>query len=425
MGSDQTGAPFDGSSRTIEKMNTTKYRMILLGGTLLFFGLEGKVNGASQGRAFASDPVNSTISIISLDTLKVVDTIPTRGEPDALVLTPDGSRLYVANRATNNVSVIDTFSHSVIRTIPVGNEPAALTISRDGRHVYVANLESSNISVIATDSNTVEATVPTPSTPSAVAYHPIRDELWVGFGMLGTVLEVLSASDFSVLASRNSPDRLYGGAGIQFTPNGSEAFGTETCGCCGRFHLISGVYSNGIIEIIRQDLFQGGNHAVGAVVQPSSGNAYFAQQGQCFTPPAPRISELGGANRTLPLPQIPNGLGITPDGNRLLILQPSNVQVVDVETFVTVTNINASSSFTHIVMDSISTEPTLTVEVAQLQLCWRSVLNNQYQMEQRSSLTTNSWQPLGGIVIGNGSTNCVFDSILGKPQRFYRVRRIE
>ena len=42
-----------------------------------------------------------------------------------VAVTPDGSRVYVANLFDNTVSVIDTAANAVVTTIPVGSEPAA------------------------------------------------------------------------------------------------------------------------------------------------------------------------------------------------------------------------------------------------------------------------------------------------------------
>ena len=47
--------------------------------------------------------------------------IPVGTTPQGVAVTPDGSKVYVANEDSNNVSVIDTRKNKVIATIPVGN----------------------------------------------------------------------------------------------------------------------------------------------------------------------------------------------------------------------------------------------------------------------------------------------------------------
>lgn len=79
------------------------------------------------------------------------------------------------------------------------------------------------------------------------------------------------------------------------------------------------------------------------------------------------------------------------------------------------------------VIDNISITPLeeiLSIRVSQVELCWDSVTNFTYQVEYRSSLTTNSWVPLGSPRQGIGGIVCTNDTVsLGEPQRFYRVLR--
>ena len=51
-----------------------------------------------------------------------------------------GSKVYVANDYDDTVSVIDTNTNNVIETISVGASPRNLAVSPNGTRVYVANL---------------------------------------------------------------------------------------------------------------------------------------------------------------------------------------------------------------------------------------------------------------------------------------------
>jgi hypothetical protein len=63
----------------------------------------------------------------------------------------------------------------------------------------------------------------------------------------------------------------------------------------------------------------------------------------------------------------------------------------------------------------------LTIEVSEVRLCWNSVTNGTYQLQYRSEFTTNLWTNLGTSMSGNGTTNCMTDTVLGRERRFYRV----
>ena len=85
---------------------------------------------------------------------------------------PDGTRAYVSNYVDNTVSVIDTATNTVVATIAVGQTPIGVTITPDGTRTYVANEFSNTVSVIDTATNTVVATIPVGSLPLWVAITP-------------------------------------------------------------------------------------------------------------------------------------------------------------------------------------------------------------------------------------------------------------
>ncbi len=68
--------------------------------------------------------------------------------------------------------------------------------------------------------------------------------------------------------------------------------------------------------------------------------------------------------------------------------------------------------------------PSLTISrlsTEQVALCWKSESNVFYQVESMSDLMPHVWLPFGAPISGNGTTNCVIDSLLGSPRRFYQV----
>ena len=65
---------------------------------------------------------------------------------------------------------------------------------------------------------------------------------------------------------------------------------------------------------------------------------------------------------------------------------------------------------------------TASIRVSEVEICWLSLSDKTYEVEYRSSLTTNTWTPLFTNIAGNGATICVDDKIVaGQPQRLYRV----
>lgn len=94
---------------------------------------------------------------------------PSRWEtgPEGIAISPDGSRLYVANLLGSTVSIIDTASSTVVIHLGLGMNPLGLAVTPDGGQVYVANTSSDSVSVIDTGSNMVVDTIAVGDGPTA------------------------------------------------------------------------------------------------------------------------------------------------------------------------------------------------------------------------------------------------------------------
>jgi YVTN family beta-propeller protein len=64
------------------------------------------------------------------------------------------AHVYVSNNGDNTVSEIDTSTNTVVATIRVGSGPEGMAITPDGTRLYVAN-DSGSVWVLDTSNNTV------------------------------------------------------------------------------------------------------------------------------------------------------------------------------------------------------------------------------------------------------------------------------
>jgi YVTN family beta-propeller protein len=69
----------------------------------------------------------------------VVTRIPVGHNPRGVLLSPDGRRLYVANRLDDNIAVIDTTSYKVVSTIDLGGPKNVDALRRGERLFYTAD----------------------------------------------------------------------------------------------------------------------------------------------------------------------------------------------------------------------------------------------------------------------------------------------
>lgn len=69
--------------------------------------------------------------------------------------------------------------------------------------------------------------------------------------------------------------------------------------------------------------------------------------------------------------------------------------------------------------------PRLTVRCTQVEVCWTAEPGRAYQLQYRSSTTTNLWTDLALPVTASGPVHCVLDGVpLGEGQRIYRVQEL-
>ena len=80
-------------------------------------------------------------------------------------------------------------------------------------------------------------------------------------------------------------------------------------------------------------------------------------------------------------------------------------------------------TFTHTnVLATVVAMPAATIRVSEIEMCWLTASNRNYQVQYRTSFDTNGWVNLGSPVAGNGATSCITDKVSpGQPQRYYRV----
>lgn len=80
---------------------------------------------------------DGTIGVLDIDAKKIVKTIPVTA-PDGLLVSPDGTKVYVSSTDSGTVKVIATDKDELSRSIDVGSKPAGLAITPDGSLLVVA-----------------------------------------------------------------------------------------------------------------------------------------------------------------------------------------------------------------------------------------------------------------------------------------------
>ena len=144
-------------------------------------------------RAFVTLWAKSAVAVVDLGTNAVTATWPTAAHPTELVLSPDGTALYVACANSTKVSVLDPADGTELQTIacslypqaPAGNTPNALALTPDGQLLFVANADANNLAAFnVADRKQAKPLgfIPTGWYPTSVRYSPLDKALLVANG---------------------------------------------------------------------------------------------------------------------------------------------------------------------------------------------------------------------------------------------------
>jgi len=178
---------------------------------------------SADGRfVFVSLWGGSVVEVFAADSLTLVTEMFTAEHPNAMALSPDGKRLFVACGNSGSVWVFDTFSNLAIEQIstslypeqPPTSTPNSVALSPDGRTLLVANADTNSVASIDVSNSArafVDGFIPTGWYPTGAVFT--RD---------GRQIMILSGKGLSSAAnplSGGMETRLLGTASILPVPD--------------------------------------------------------------------------------------------------------------------------------------------------------------------------------------------------------------
>jgi len=100
-----------------------------------------------DGRVYCANSWDGTVACVGKEG-ELVATAASGGWAHAIDITPDGSRVFVANFLDDTVCVFDADSLERLAVLPTGPYPHGLDVSPDGRHVVVTAFGGAEVQVL-------------------------------------------------------------------------------------------------------------------------------------------------------------------------------------------------------------------------------------------------------------------------------------
>jgi len=164
-------------------------------------GVHGIALAPELGRGFVSNGRESTASIVDLKTLKIVSTVKTGENPDAILYEPAHHEVYTFNGRGKSATVFDAKTGELRATIPLPGKPEFAVVDVKAGRIY-NNIEDTN-QLVAIDTATRAVVATWPIAPgeeaSGLALDPDGHRLFLGCS--NSRMLMVDATNGKVLAS--------------------------------------------------------------------------------------------------------------------------------------------------------------------------------------------------------------------------------
>jgi YVTN family beta-propeller protein len=322
---------------------------------LIILGLLGSAQSFAQN-AYITNEADGTVSVIDTKTDRVIATISVADHPYAVAISADDNRVYVTD--DSGIEIINSASNKVIRRIALPGLTgtflsSGLVVSPDGSKLYVSNPNNNlgNITVINVDTLAVEATIPLPITsypgssvlgpvvyPLGLAITPDGKQLYAAASQIGRV-------PFAYGMAIDTRTDNYTTFGL---PGNDAEMAVSSDGA--RLYVVANPHTLAVpFYSTAPDHTQLGFLPVpfpsmggfGLAISPDGSRIYMTAEG-----PTLMVFDAGANTllKEIPIPSaipVPGGVAVTPDGREIYVVNPrqNSVAVVDAATYAITTTI--------------------------------------------------------------------------------------
>ena len=156
-------------------------------------GVHGIAFDVANGKGYTSNGRLNNVFVFDMNTNKVLATIPTGQNPDAIMYEPFSKKIITCNGRSKNLSIIDPAQNKVIDSIDVGGKPE--TAVSDGAGKIFVNVEDKN-EIVAIDAKTFKVlnhwSIAPAEGPTGLAFDKVTKRLFAGCDKMLAVVDAVT-----------------------------------------------------------------------------------------------------------------------------------------------------------------------------------------------------------------------------------------
>jgi YVTN family beta-propeller protein len=276
-------------------------------------------------------------------TVTLPEIVGVKSRPDAVAITPNGLTAYIVDGANKRVYPMTISSGALGAAIVVGTQgdPGAIIVTPNGERVYVANYGAHNVSVIATASNTVTATITIGTfetgKPIALAVTPNSAHVYVADQGNSKINDIATASNTvtATITVGSMADANVAAGGdpniLAITPDGSKLYVASFTG-----HGVADIATATDKVTSTIVLFESGTATPNALaLTPNGCQLYVHDRAHNLVDAVTVSSDTVSAHPAVGTTGDPTGMSATPDSSKVYV---ANQAASSVSVIATATN---------------------------------------------------------------------------------------
>ena len=182
-------------------------------------GIHGIAFDVADSRGYTSNGRLNNVYVFDITNNKILATIATGQNPDAIMYEPFSKKIITCNGRSNNLSIIDPLQNKTIDSVYVGGKPE--TAVSDGNGKIFVNVEDKN-EIVVVDSKTFKVlnhwSIAPGESPTGLAYDAKTKRLFAGCEKMLIVIDATNGKVVDKLKIGNGCD------GVVFDPASKNIF---------------------------------------------------------------------------------------------------------------------------------------------------------------------------------------------------------
>jgi len=171
---------------------------------------------AAAYTAYVTNEKDNTVSVVDLDKMETVKTIPVGERPRGILLSKDKKYIYICNGDADHIEQINLDTLQIERTLDSGPDPELFALDRAGNKLYIANEDNAMVTVLDLKPGSTPQEIQVGVEPEGMAVSP-DDKYLVATSETTSMAHFVDLATLQVVASVLVDSRPRFAA---FTPDG-------------------------------------------------------------------------------------------------------------------------------------------------------------------------------------------------------------